>query len=278
MGSIKINHQDVAAIGMGSWHLGQGRHSESAEINALRAGIDAGLKVIDTAEMYGGGKSETLIGKAIQGVRDKVFLVSKVYPFNANRLLMERSCHATLKRLKTDCLDLYLLHWRFSSILSEVVPRFEKLKQQGKIKAWGVSNFDVEDMEDLWKVEQGDQCATNQIFYNPAYRGVEFDLIPWCQQHKVPLMAYSPLGGEGASLLRHPALVELSAQYQTAPSSILLAWAIRNGNMLAIPESGVAAHVGENAAALSVRLQSADLKSLDKVFPAPTRKVPLETR
>jgi len=263
---------------MGSWHLGQGRHSEKAEIDALRAGVDAGLQVIDTAEMYGSGKSETLIGKALHGIRDKVYLVSKIYPYHANRLMMEKSCNATLKRLDTDCLDLYLLHWRFSSILSEVVPGFEKLRQQGKIKAWGVSNFDVSDMDDLFAIEDGNRCATNQIFYNPASRGVEFDLMPWCLQHKMPVMAYSPLGGEGASLLRHPLITQLAAKYQTGPSSILLAWVIRNGNTIAIPESGEAAHIRENAAALNITLQPADLRVMDEAFPPPTQKVPLETR
>ncbi|MDE1190261.1 MAG: aldo/keto reductase [Pantoea sp.] len=278
MKTVTLNGQSVAAIGMGSWHLGQGRHSEAAEINALRAGIDSGLRVIDTAEMYGDGRSESLIGKAIDGQRDRVYLVSKIYPYHANRLMMERSCNASLKRLNTDCLDLYLLHWRFSSVLSEAVSGFEKLKQQGKIKAWGVSNFDVDDMEDLFAVEQGDRCATNQVFYNPASRGIEFDLIPWCNQHHMPMMAYSPLGGEGASLLRHPLITQLAAKYQTGPSTVLLAWVIRNGNMIAIPESGEAAHIKENAAALSVQLQPADLRVIDEAFPPPTRKMPLETR
>lgn len=278
MKTVTLNGTNIAPIGMGSWHLGQGRHSETSELNALRAGIDAGMQLIDTAEMYGRGRSETLIGKALHGLRDKVYLVSKIYPYHANRLLMERSCNATLKRLKTDCLDLYLLHWRFSSILTEVVPGFEKLKQQGKIKAWGVSNFDVKDMEDLFAIEQGDQCATNQIFYNPASRGVEFDLVPWCQQRHIPMMAYSPLGGEGAALMRHPLITQLAAKYQTGPSSILLAWVIRNGNMIAIPESGEAAHIRENAAALHIELQQSDLKLLDEAFPAPTQKMPLETR
>lgn len=278
MKTVTLNGHQVPAIGMGSWHLGQGRHSESDEINALRAGIDSGLRVIDTAEMYGDGRSESLIGKAIHGIRDRVYLVSKIYPYHANRLMMARSCEASLKRLNTECLDLYLLHWRFSSMLSEAVSGFEKLKEQGKIKAWGVSNFDVSDMQDLLAVDKGDRCATNQIFYNPASRGVEYDLIPWCNQHSIPMMAYSPLGGEGASLLRHTLITQLAAKYQTGPSSVLLAWVIRNGNMLAIPESGEAAHIRENASALSIKLQPADLKVMDEAFPPPTQKVPLETR
>ncbi|WP_215845146.1 aldo/keto reductase [Candidatus Pantoea bituminis] len=273
-----INGETVPAIGMGSWHLGQGRHSESEEIEALRTGISMGLRVIDTAEMYGSGKSETLIGKALTGYRDKVYLVSKVYPWHANRLMMERACNASLKRLNTDTLDLYLLHWRLGSMLSEAVSGFEKLKQQGKIKAWGVSNFDVDDMEDLFDVDGGNQCVTNQVFYNPASRGIEFDLIPWCDQHNISMMAYSPLGGEGTSLLRHPFITQLAAKYQTGPSSVLLAWATRNGKMIAIPESGEAAHIRENAEALSLVIQPDDLKAMDKVFPPPSSKVALETR
>ncbi|WP_017348198.1 aldo/keto reductase [Pantoea sp. A4] len=278
MNTVNITGQALPAIGMGSWHLGQGRHTEQEEITALRTGLDVGMKLIDTAEMYGRGKSETLIGKAITGLRDKVYLVSKVYPWNANRLMMERACNASLKRLQTDTLDLYLLHWRFGSILSEAVEGFEKLKQQGKIRAWGVSNFDVSDMQDLFAVENGERCAVNQVFYNPASRGIEFDLMPWAAQHKVALMGYSPLGGEGASLLRHPLITQLAAKYHTGPSSVLLAWVIRHNNILTIPESGEAAHIRENAQALALTLESGDLQAMDVAFPPPTQKVPLETR
>ncbi len=278
MKTVIMNGQSVAPIGMGSWHLGQGRHTEKEEIDALRTGVSLGLNVIDTAEMYGSGRSETLIGKALQGIRDQVFLVSKIYPWNANRLMMERSCNNSLKRLQTDSLDLYLLHWRMGSLLGETVRGFEKLKAEGKIKAWGVSNFDTSDMQDLMSVENGKNCATNQVFYNVASRGIEYDLVPWCNNHNIPVMAYSPLGGSGAHLMRHPVITRIAAQRQTSPATVLLAWAIRNGKTVAIPESGEAAHIRQNAAVLSFTLHPEDLQAIDSAFPPPTAKVALETR
>ncbi len=278
MNKVIINQQSVAAIGMGSWHLGQGRHSEAEETKALRTGVSLGLQVIDTAEMYGDGRSETLIGKALKGIRQQVFLVSKIYPSHANSRMMQQSCEDSLKRLQTDVLDLYLLHWRAGNDLHEVVSGFEALKARGKIKAWGVSNFDTGDMQDLLAVEGGNQCATNQVFYNVASRGIEYDLVPWCAEHRIPLMAYSPLGGSGSHLLRHPAITAIAARRQTSPATILLAWAIRNGKTIAIPESGEAAHIRENAAVLAFTLQPEDLQAIDAAFPAPDKKVRLEMR
>lgn len=277
--NVSINQQSVPAIGMGSWHLGQGHHSTTEEIEALRAGIDLGLKVIDTAEMYGNGKSESLIGEALtDGYREKVFLVSKIYPWNANRMRFKRSIRNSLKRLGTDQLDLYLLHWRFGSILSEAVSGFERLKREGQIKAWGVSNFDVSDMQDLYKVKQGTQCATNQVFYNPAARGIEYDLLPFMSQHKLATMAYSPLGGSGTSLMGNSVISQIAANHQVSPATVLLAWAIRGGKVLAIPESGETAHVRENAKALDLELSDEDTALINREFPAPTHKVSLETR
>ncbi|ARU93752.1 aldo/keto reductase [Tatumella citrea] len=278
MKKVTINGQSVAPLGMGSWHLGQGRHSQAEEIDALRTGVSLGMDVIDTAEMYGGGRSESLIGQALRGIRDQVFLVSKIYPWNANRLLMERSCNNSLKRLQTDSLDLYLLHWRTGSILSEAVEGFEKLRAEGKIKAWGVSNFDTSDMEDLIAVENGKNCVTNQVFYNVASRGIEFDLVPWCNQHNIPVMAYSPLGGSGAHLMAHPVITQIAAKRQTSPATVLLAWSVRNGKTIAIPESGEAAHIRQNAEVFSFTLQPEDLQAIDHAFPPPTEKVSLETR
>lgn len=278
MSSLQLDGNSLSPLGMGSWHLGQGKRTDREEIEALRTGVSLGMNVIDTAEMYGRGRSETLIGKAIEDIRDDVFLVSKIYPWNANRLLMARSCENTLRRLKTDRLDLYLLHWRLGSFLGEMIHGFEKLKAEGKIRAWGVSNFDTQAMESLLKIEQGDRCATNQVLYNVGSRGVEFDLIPWSQQHNIPLMAYSPLGGKGADLAHHPVILKLAEKHQATPAALLLAWTIRNGRTLAIPESGTAAHVRDNAVALSIWLDNEDLSAIDKAFPPPTGKQKLETR
>ncbi len=278
MKTVIISGQPVVPVGMGSWHLGQGRYTEAEEIKALRTGVSLGLHVIDTAQMYGRGRSETLIGKALTGIRHQVYLVSKIYPWNANRLMMERSCNNSLKRLQTDALDLYLLHWRFGSLLGEAVRGFEKLKAQGKIKAWGVSNFDTADMEDLMAVENGEHCATNQVFYNVGSRGIEYDLMPWCHQHNIPLMAYSPLGGSGTHLMSHPVITQIAAKRQTSPATVLLAWSIRSGQTIAIPESGEAAHIRQNAAVLAFTLSNEDLAAIDAAFPPPQGKMRLETR
>lgn len=278
MKKITIDQKTIPALGMGSWHLGQGYHDADDEIKAIQTGLDAGITLIDTAEMYGNGRSETLIGKAIKGRRDQVYLVTKIYPWNANRLLMERSCNHSLKRLNTDHIDLYLLHWRTGSLLKEVVNGFEKLKAQGKIRAWGVSNFDVDDMNDLYQIEHGNQCATNQVFYNPTSRGIEFSLMQWCQDKNMPVMAYSPLDGQGATLSRHPVIISLANKHHVPPSTILLAWAMRNGNTIPIPESGTAAHVNDNIQALTLILDDSDLAMIDHTFNKPIKKLPLETR
>jgi len=258
----------VAAIGQGSAHLGQGRRPEAAEEDALRTGLSLGLTLIDTAEIYGDGNSERLIGRVIADRRNQVFLVSKVWPTHAGGNGIERACEASLARLGTDHLDLYLLHWPNEiSDLSGVVTAFEKLRSAGKIRAWGVSNFKVKDLEDLFRVPQGDRCATNQIPYSLADRGIEHDLLPWCERHDLPVMAYSPLGGPNSSLLADPTLALVGEVHSCSASAVALAWTIRNGKIIAIPESGSAAHVRENALALSLILTPQELETLDGAHP-----------
>jgi diketogulonate reductase-like aldo/keto reductase len=263
----------VPAIGQGSAGLAQGRHSDAAEEEALRTGLSLGMTLIDTAEMYGDGRSEKLIGRVIAGQRDRVFLVSKVWPTHVTGNGVARACEASLGRLGTDHLDLYLLHWPSRDAeLSSIVAAFESLRAAGKIRAWGVSNFKVGDMEDLLRVAHGDRCATNQVPYNLGNRGIERELLPWCKQHGMPVMAYSPLGGPGASLLRDPTLTRIGAAHNCSAAAVALAWTIRNGNVIAIPESGSAEHVKENAVALSLTLTSDDLHALDAAYPPPSRQ------
>jgi diketogulonate reductase-like aldo/keto reductase len=234
----------VPALGQGSWHLAQGRHPPAEEEQALRTGLSLGMTLIDTAEAYSNGNSEKLIGHVIAGQRDHVFLVSKVLPTHVTGDGIARACDASLTRLGTDHLDLYLLHWRNGiTDLSGIVAAFEDLRAARKIRAWGVSNFKVSDMEDLFRVRNGDRCATNQVDYNLADRGIEHDLLPWCERHGMPVMAYSPLGGPGAGLLRDPPLAPIAAARDCSPAAVALAWTIRSGNVIAIPESGSTAHV-----------------------------------
>ncbi|WP_276971274.1 aldo/keto reductase [Tatumella ptyseos] len=278
MHTVDLCGQQLPAIGMGSWRLGQGRHARQQEADALRFGLSQGIRVIDTAEMYGEGESETLIGEALRGIREQAWLVSKVYPWNASRGAMQKACEDSLRRLQTEYLDLYLLHWSSEHPLDEIIEGFGRLKAQGKIGAWGVSNFDTRAMQQLWQTPGGDQCAVNQIFYNPAARGVEYSLLPWCEEHGVTLMGYSPLGGHGSELLDDPVVRALADHYQTGSADILLRWAIRQGNMLVIPESGSVEHTAINAAALTGELTDNDLQLLERRFPAPQRETPLEIR
>jgi diketogulonate reductase-like aldo/keto reductase len=230
------------------------------------------MTLIDTAEIYGNGRAEKLIGRVIADQRDRVFLVSKVWPGHVAGNGIARACEASLARLDTDHLDLYLLHWPNGiTDFSGIVASFESLRAAGKIRAWGVSNFKVSDMEDLFRIPQGDRCATNQVPYNIGDRGIERDLLPWCEKHGMPVMAYSPLGGPGASLLRDPTLARIAAARDCAAAAVALAWAIRSGNVIAIPESGLPAHVKENAVALSLKLTPEELKTLDAAHPPPGR-------
>ncbi|WP_347554129.1 aldo/keto reductase [Robbsia sp. KACC 23696] len=269
------NGQTVAAVGMGSWHLGQGRRPAKEEESALRLGVDLGMRLIDTAEMYGDGQAESLIGRAIKGRRDDVFLVSKVYPWNATRQKMQAACNASLDRLDTEALDLYLLHWQTGTPLAEVVASFEHLRQQGKIRAWGVSNLDTAAMRELAAVPNGTACLTDQVLYHAASRGIEFDLLPWCKQQAMPVMAYAPLGS-GGDLLHRPVLADIARKHGVTPATVALAWSIRDGQIIAIPESGDVAHIRENAAALTLALDEDDCDAIDAALPAPTRKTTLD--
>jgi len=255
------------ALGQGSATLAQGRHPAAEEEDALRIGISLGLTLLDTAEMYGNGRAEQLIGRVVAGQRAKVFLVSKVWPSHATAPGIRQACTASLARLGTDYLDLYLLHWpRGVSDLGVVVHTFEGLRAEGRIRRWGVSNFAVADMEELYRVPGGEACATNQVRYNLLDRNIERDLLPWCNQHHVPIMAYSPLG-RGGDLLRNPALGRVAGRHQSSPAAVALAWTIRSGRVIAIPESGSPAHVRQNAAALSLRLTDRDVDELNQAVP-----------
>jgi diketogulonate reductase-like aldo/keto reductase len=257
----------VPAIGQGSWHLGQGRHPAAVEEEALRTGLSLGMTLIDTAEGYSNGRSEELIGRVITDQRDRVYLVSKV-DHMATGDAIARACEASLGRLGTEHLDLYLAHWRDrGSNLSVIVKAFENLRTAGKIRTWGVSNFSVSDMEELFRIPHGDRCATNQVPYNIGDRSIEHDILPWCERHGMPVMAYSPLGGLGASLLHDPALGRIAAAHGCSAAAVALAWTIRSGNVIAIPESGSAPHVKENAVALSLTLTPQELQTLDAAHP-----------
>ena len=256
----------VPALGQGSARLGQGRHPETAEEEALREGISLGMTLIDTAEIYGNGDAEKLIGHVIAGQRECIFLVSKVWPTHVG------GCEGSLARLGTDYLDLYLLHWPNGiTDLSGVVAAFESLRSKGRIRAWGVSNFNVSDMERILNVPRGDSCATNQVPYSLGDRAIEHDLLPWCAQHAIPVMAYSPLGGATSTLLRDPTLARIGAAHGCSAAAAALAWTIRSGTVIAIPKSGNAGHVKENAVALSLALTSEELQALDAAHPPPSR-------
>jgi diketogulonate reductase-like aldo/keto reductase len=256
-------------LGQGSAGLAKGRHPRAEEEEALRTGISLGMTLIDTAESYG---SEELVGRVIAGQRDHVFLVSKVSANHVAGNGISRACEASLTRLGTDYLDLYLLHWPNGiTDFSGIVTGFENLRVGGKIRTWGVSNFNVSHLEKLFHVPQGDRCATNQVPYNLGDRDIEHDLLPWCEQHGMPVMAYSPLGGPGTNLLRDPFLARIAAAHGCSAATVALAWTIRSGHIIAIPESGSVAHVKENAVALSLALTPQELQALDAAHPPPSR-------
>jgi diketogulonate reductase-like aldo/keto reductase len=258
----------VPAVGQGSWHIGQGRRPAADEEEALRTGLSLGMTLIDTSGDYGEGRSEELIKRVIAGQRDRAFVVSKVEATEVTGDAMARACEASLARLGTDHLDLYLLHSPTPKAeFSKAVAGFERLRAAGKIRAWGVSNFSVRQMEALFHAPQGDRCATNQVLYNLADRGIERDLLPWCKRRSMPVMAYSPLGGPGAGLLRDPTLRRIAAAHACSAAAVALAWTIHRGNIIAIPESGSVAHVKENAVALSLPLTRQDLQALHAAHP-----------
>jgi len=275
MKTVKLpSGEAVPALGQGAWQIGEIPANRSAEIAALQLGIDLGLRLIDTAEMYGNGRSEEVVGEAIRGRRDEVFLVSKVLPYNATRRGTIAACEESLRQLQTDRLDLYLLHWPGAVPLEETVDAFTTLVQTGKIRHWGVSNFDTEDMQEIASIAAGMDVATNQVLYNPSRRGIEWDLLPWCLERHIPLMAYSPI--EQGRLLHHPTLQTVAARHNATAAQIALAWVLQQEQVIAIPKAGKLAHVQENHAALAIQLTPDDLAEFDRAFPPPTRKQPLE--
>ena len=273
MKTVTIGSETVPALGQGSWKMGERADARAAEIGALRAGVELGLTLIDTAEMYGDGAAETLIGEALGSIRDQLFLVSKAYPQNASRARLAKACEASLRRLGTDRLDLYLLHWRGSVPLGETVAAMQALKAAGKVRHWGVSNLDTDDMEEL-VAAGGSDCATDQILYNLRRRGPERDLLPWLRDRSIPVMAYSPV--EQGRLLSDPALARVATTIGATPSQVALAWAMRGEGVIAIPKAGTVAHVEENRAAADLQLSASDLAALEAAFPRPRGVRPLE--
>lgn len=266
--------EQVPALGQGTWNMGDERAARKEEIAALQLGLDLGLTLIDTAEMYGEGKSEELVGQAIAGRRDEVFLVSKVYPHNASRKGAVAACERSLKRLATERLDLYLLHWRGSIPLAETLEAFQALQRAGKIRNYGVSNLDLEDMQALSKLAGADQVQVNQLLYNLTRRGLEFDLLPWMRKRHIALMAYSPV--EQARLLRNRALIEFTRRHGMSPAQAALAWLLAKDDVIPIPKASRREHVQDNAGALEIELSREQLAELDKAFAAPAGPAPLE--
>lgn len=274
MRTVKLRTDEtVPRLGLGTWHMGERNSDPKAEALAIRAAIDIGVTLIDTAEMYAEGGAEEVVAQAVAGIREKVFIVSKVYPHNASRTGAIAACERSLKRLATDRIDLYLLHWRGRYPLAETVAAFEALKAGGKIRHWGVSNFDVDDMEELRGVGSGNACVTNQVLYHLGSRGIDYDLIADCADNNETIMAYSPLG-QGA-ILRNRALGEVARKHGVTPAAVAIAWTMRHPNVIAIPKAARLSHVTENVAAADLVLDASDLAALDKAFPPPHRKMPL---
>ena len=270
-----LDGTEVPALGQGTWHMGESGRLKQQEVAALRLGIELGMTLIDTAEMYGNGGAEEMIAEAIAGRRDGLFLVSKVYPHNASRSGVPAACERSLRRLRVACIDLYLLHWPGSHPLSETVDAFEALKAAGKIRYWGVSNFDTGEMGRVWKLPAGSACATDQVLYNPDTRGIEFDLLPRCAAQKMPVMAYSPVG-QGGRLLRSKALKAVAERHGATPAQISIAWSMRSGSVISIPKATDPAHVRENAAAGDIVLAEADLAEIDAGHPPPRKQQGLD--
>jgi diketogulonate reductase-like aldo/keto reductase len=259
----------VPALGLGTWKMGERKASAAREVAALRHGIELGMTLIDTAEMYGEGGAEEVVARAIAGRRDDVFVVSKVYPHNAGAKSAIAACERSLRRLGIDTLDLYLLHWPGRIPLAETVDAFERLRRAGKIARWGVSNFDVDAMEELAALRDGTHCATNQVLYNLVERGIEWRLLEWCAQRAMPVMAYSPVG-QGA-LVGHRKLATLAAPLGVTPAQLALAWSIRHPHVISIPQSTDPHHIDDNRSAAAIRLSPETLAALDAVFPPPRR-------
>jgi diketogulonate reductase-like aldo/keto reductase len=268
------SRQNMPVLGHGTWYLGDTDRTRPDEIAALRMGLDLGMTMIDTAEMYGDGAAEDLVGEAIAGRREQVFLVDKVLPSNASARGVVEACHRSLGRLRTDHIDLYLLHWRGRYPLAETLEGFSRLRDSGEIGQWGVSNFDASDLDELLRTGGGESCAANQILYNVTRRGPEYDLLPMCRDRNIPVIAYSPI--EQGRLLDRPEVTEVAARHDATPAQVALAWVLRQEGLAAIPRSGNPAHVAENAACLDVHLTDEDLARLDAAYPPPSAAQPLE--
>jgi diketogulonate reductase-like aldo/keto reductase len=266
--------QLIPVLGMGTWQMGENALNRQSEIDALRHGLDLGLTLIDTAEMYGEGGAEEVIAQAIASRRAEVFLVSKVYPHNASKRGTITACERSLQRLKTDYLDLYLLHWRGEVPLAETLEAFQTLQQSGKIRSYGVSNFDAEDMEEAIGLKDGKGIATNQVLYNLMRRGIEWNLLPWCRQRDIPIMAYSPI--EQGRLLNNRTLKTIAQEREVTAAQVAIAWLLHQENVIVIPKSSRIDHVEQNYAALNLKLSAEELAALDAAFPPPTKPVPLE--
>ena len=260
-------------FGIGTWRMGESASAAQAEIAVIKAAIERGVTLIDTAEMYGEGGAETLIGQAVAGVREGLFIVSKVYPHNASKKGAIAACERSLKRLRTDYLDCYLLHWPGEHPMAETVDAFETLKAQGRIRAWGVSNFDVADMQELATIPNGNNVATNQVLYNLSRRGVEFDLLPWQRERGIPTMAYSPI--EQARLVQSPKLQSIAQDIGATPAQLALAWLLQQPDMIVIPKTTHVARLTENLGALDLTLDAATLTALDAAFPPPKKRAAL---
>ncbi|BCZ44940.1 hypothetical protein psyc5s11_10070 [Clostridium gelidum] len=269
----------VSALGQGTWYMGENYSKKNEEIKSLKLGLELGMNLIDTAEMYGDGLSEELVGEVINDIRKDVFLISKVYPNNAGLNSISKACENSLKRLKTDYLDLYLLHWRGGIPLEETIEGMERLKKEGKILRWGVSNFDTDDMEELLNKSMGGNCVVNEVLYHLGSRGIEFDLLPWQRKKNIPTIAYCPLAQGGLlknELLRNETLDEIAEEHSVKPLQIALAWTIREKNIISIPKASTVDHVIENAKATSITLSSKDIERLEVVFQKPNRKMSLD--
>lgn len=275
MQTLKLSSgKPIPILGMGTWQMGENARNRQSEINALRHGLDLGLSLIDTAEMYGEGGAEEVIALAIANRRAEVFLVSKVYPHNASKQGTIAACERSLKRLNTDYLDLYLLHWRGSVPLAETLDAFQTLQQAGKICSYGVSNFDVKDLEEASHLNGGNAIATNQVLYNLTRRGIEWNLLPWCQQHSLPIMAYSPI--EQGRLLNNQTLTAIAQEREVTAAQVAIAWLLHQDNVIVIPKASRVEHIEQNYTALDLKLSADELATLDAAFPPPTKLVPLE--
>jgi diketogulonate reductase-like aldo/keto reductase len=266
--------ETVAALGQGTWYMGEQARKRASEVAALRRGIELGLTLIDTAEMYADGGAEEVVGEAVAGQRDRVFIVSKVLPSNASRKGTITACERSLRRMGIDIIDLYLLHWRGSYPLGQTLEAFHALQRDGKIRHWGVSNFDLADMHELAGLPGGDGAAVNQVLYNLARRGIEHDLLPWSQGQRIPVMAYSPI--EQSRLLRNGTLQRVAQGHGATPAQVALAWVLRQTGVIAIPKAGTVEHVEENRKAAGLHLTRDDLAALDRAFPPPDGPAPLE--